>query len=58
VNELFSFCLILPGFIQPLTEMSTRSRKIVFLGSEELPARGAGNLAAICEPIVWTMWDS
>jgi hypothetical protein len=34
-----------PGFTQPLTEMSTRSREIMFLGSR------ADNLTAICEPI-------
>jgi hypothetical protein len=40
------------GFTQPLTEMSTRSRKIVFLGSRAGPVRRADKLIAICEPIV------
>jgi hypothetical protein len=35
-----------------LTEMSSRSRKIIFPGSRARPARRAGKLAAICEPIV------
>jgi hypothetical protein len=41
-----------PGFTKPLTEMSTRCRKIMFLGSRARPVRRADNLAAICEPIV------
>jgi hypothetical protein len=52
-----SFCLILPAalspeFTQPLTEMGTRSRKIIFLGSRAQPVHMADNLTAICEPIV------
>jgi hypothetical protein len=39
------------GFTQPLPEMSTRSRKIMFLGSRALSVRKA-DLTAICEPIV------
>jgi hypothetical protein len=58
---IFSIYLILPAalalrFIQPLTEMSTRSRKM-FLESTERPVRRAANFTAICEPIVYTMWD-
>jgi hypothetical protein len=45
------------GFIQPLTEMSIRNRKILFLGSRERPAHKADNHTAICEPIVYTLWD-
>jgi hypothetical protein len=37
--------------------MSTRSRKIMFLGNRGQPVRKADNLTAICDPIVWTMWD-
>jgi hypothetical protein len=40
------------GFTQPLTEMSTRSRKIMFLGCRAWPERRADNIVAICEPIV------
>jgi hypothetical protein len=29
----------------------------MFLGSRVRPVRSAYNLAAIREPIVWTMWD-
>jgi hypothetical protein len=39
-------------FIQPLTEISTRSRKIKFLESRERPLSRADNLTAIFEPIV------
>jgi hypothetical protein len=34
-----------------LREISTRSRKIIFLGGTERPVRGADNFTAICEPI-------
>jgi hypothetical protein len=46
----FSIDLILPALwsTQPLTKMSTRSLP----GGKGRPARGADNLAAICEPIV------
>jgi hypothetical protein len=37
------------GFTQPLTEMSTRSSKIMFLGSKVWPARRADYLTAICD---------
>jgi hypothetical protein len=40
----------------PLTEMSTRNGKIMFLGSKVQLVLKANNLAAIFEPIVWTMW--
>jgi hypothetical protein len=39
------------GPTQPLTEMS-----IIFLG-KGLPARKADNLTAICELIVYKMWE-
>jgi hypothetical protein len=29
----------------------------MFLGIKSRPVRKADNLTAICEPIVWTMWD-
>jgi hypothetical protein len=37
---------------QPLTEMSTRNRKIMFLGSKVQPVRRADKLATVCEQIV------
>jgi hypothetical protein len=40
------------GITQPVTEMSTWSSKIMFLGSRARPPREADNLTAICEPIV------
>jgi hypothetical protein len=53
MNEYFSIYLILPValgpgvYTQPLTEMSTRSRKIMFLESRALSVRKADNLIAI-----------
>jgi hypothetical protein len=41
------------GSTQPLTEMSTRNLPVCKKG----PAPRADNLAAICEPIVWKMWE-
>jgi hypothetical protein len=38
---------------QPLTEMNTRN----ILGGKVRLARRADNLTAICEPIVWKMWE-
>jgi hypothetical protein len=35
------------GFIQPVTEMSTRSRKIMFLGSRKRLVHCAANLTTI-----------
>jgi ABC-type cobalt transport system substrate-binding protein len=45
------------GFTQPLTQMSTRSRKTMFLGSYAQPVRRADKLTAIYEPFVQAMWD-
>jgi hypothetical protein len=44
-------------FTQPLKEMNTRNRKIMFLGSRARPVHMADNPATIYEPIVETMWD-
>jgi hypothetical protein len=41
------------GFTQPLTQMTTRVRKIMFLGSRALPVGRADNLTSICKLIVW-----
>jgi hypothetical protein len=41
------------GPTQPLTEMRTRNLP----GAKERPARKFHNLTAICEPIVWKMWE-
>jgi hypothetical protein len=38
---------------QPLTEISTKN----LLGGKGWPARKADNLTAICEPIVYKMWE-
>jgi hypothetical protein len=44
---------LVPGFTEPLAEMTTRNIKIImFLGSRALPVRRANNLTAIYEPIV------
>jgi hypothetical protein len=45
------------GFTQPLTEMCTRSRKIIFRGSKVRPVRRAVNVTAICEPIVYQLYS-
>jgi hypothetical protein len=59
-NEVDFFNLFNPssrtmalGSTQPLTEMSTRN----ILGGEGRPARKADNFTAICEPIVYKMWE-
>jgi hypothetical protein len=41
------------GSTQPLTEMSTKN----IPGGEGRPARKADNLTAICEPIIYKMWE-
>jgi hypothetical protein len=41
------------GSTQPLTDMSTRNLP----GGKKRPARRADNLTAICEPIVYKMWE-
>jgi hypothetical protein len=41
------------GSTQPLTEMSTMN----FSGGKWCPARRADKLTAICEPIIWKMWE-
>jgi hypothetical protein len=41
------------GSTQPLTEMSSRNLP----GGKRRPALNADNLTAICEPIVWKMWE-
>jgi hypothetical protein len=41
------------GSTQPLTEMSTRNLP----GGKERPAHKVDNLTAICEPIVYKMWE-
>jgi hypothetical protein len=41
------------GSTQPLTEMSIRNLP----GGKGQTAHKANNLTAICEPIVWKMWE-
>jgi hypothetical protein len=56
VTDFFSsIYLILLAALGPsvhLTEMSIRSRKIMFLGSRAWPVRRVNNFTAISEPIV------
>jgi hypothetical protein len=47
-----AYVYVTPGLNQPVTEMSTRNLP----GFKALPARKADNLAAICQPVVQTMW--
>jgi hypothetical protein len=42
------------GSTQPLTEMNTRNLP----GGEGWPARKRDNVTAICEPIVYKLWES
>jgi hypothetical protein len=44
-------CRTMPWGCHPLTEMSTRHIKIMFLGSKVRRVRRADILTAICEPI-------
>jgi hypothetical protein len=39
-------------FTKPLTEMCTRSKKFMSLGTRARPVRRTDNLTAICEPTV------
>jgi hypothetical protein len=41
------------GSNQPLRETTTKN----LLGGKGRSARKAGNFTAICEPIVWKMWE-
>jgi hypothetical protein len=41
------------GLTQPLTEMNTRNLP----GGKERPVHKADDLTAICEPVVWRMWE-
>jgi hypothetical protein len=55
-NWISSIYLTLPAayaqdFTQPLTEMRTWSRKVIFLGSRALPVRKTENLTAVFELI-------
>jgi hypothetical protein len=40
------------GLLSLLTEMSTKSIKIMFLGTRVWPVRSADNLTALCKPII------
>jgi hypothetical protein len=40
------------GLTQPLREVPG-----IFLGGKTRPVPKAEDLAAICEPVIWIMWD-
>jgi hypothetical protein len=44
---------VILGSTQPLTEMNTRDLP----GGKDRSVRKVDNLTAICEPIVWKMWE-
>jgi hypothetical protein len=46
------------GFTEFLTEIRIKNMKIMFLGSKVRPVRRADDLAAICDPTVWTTLHS
>jgi hypothetical protein len=52
VNYLLLPAALGPRIYSPLTEMSNRSRNIMFLGNRSRPVCRADNLNSICEPIV------
>jgi hypothetical protein len=54
---LIRTALLQSGLTRHLTEISSRSRKKMILGSKVRPVRKADNFAAIFEPIVYIMWD-
>jgi hypothetical protein len=49
----FSSCTIAVGSTQPMTEMSTRNLP----GTKGRLVHEADNLTAICEPVVWKIWE-
>jgi hypothetical protein len=60
---LFSIYLILPAALDPGVHSASKKneyqkqKKKMILRSRARPVRGADNIAAICEPIAWTVWD-
>jgi hypothetical protein len=44
-------------FTGPLTDISNKSRKVMFLGSRARPVRRTDNFIAICELVVYAMFD-
>jgi hypothetical protein len=56
-NQFIFLCCAL-RFTQSLTEISTRSRKIIFLGSRAQLVPEAGNYSVICEPNVFGILDN
>jgi hypothetical protein len=52
VEVIFLNLLIASGRSRPVTEMSTRYIKIMFLGIKVRRVRKSDNLTAICEPTV------
>jgi hypothetical protein len=60
VDYFFSIYLILSAALDPGAHSASNrndyeKQKIMFLGIKARPVRGADNLAAICELIVYTM---
>jgi hypothetical protein len=52
----FLICVILSAAQGP--EIYSASNRNMFLGRRARPVRRTDNLTAICEPTIWTMWDS
>jgi hypothetical protein len=48
---ILKWCYVARVDAQTLTEMSTRNKQKMFLGSRARPARKTDKLIAICEPI-------
>jgi hypothetical protein len=63
IDFFFSVYLILPTALDPSIYLTSnrnkyQKQKIMFPGSRARPVRRADNITAICESIVYTMWDS
>jgi hypothetical protein len=61
VNDFSIYLTLLAALGAGIYSASNRNeyqkQKIMFLRSRARPVRKADNLTAICEPIVYTMWD-
>jgi hypothetical protein len=53
----FLIYVILPVALGPGVHSASNRKIIMFLGSKVRPVRRVDNLATVCEPIVYTMWD-
>jgi hypothetical protein len=59
VTEFSSMYLILPATLdsEVYSASNRNENQKIFLRSRARPVLKSNNFTAICEPIVWTMWD-